>query len=87
VAVANGLVVAVTVFRNQPGKYPGKFLAVQIAIVIAALILAAKNHWLRGLGFFLLLAIIVLSFSAMLLYIPTFVAAVWFLVSSATHRA
>jgi hypothetical protein len=81
VAAANGLVVAATIFSNQSGNYPGRLLAVQGAIVVAALILSARNQWIRGIGFSLLFVFIVLSFSAMFLYIPTLVAALWLLIS------
>lgn len=81
VAAANNLVVAVIVWNNQPGHYPTRLLAVQIAIVVACLLLASRNLWVRSIGFALTLVGIVLSFSAMFLYAPTFVAALWLLIS------
>jgi hypothetical protein len=77
VAAANGIAVAGTVYFNQPGDYPGKLLFVQVAIVFAALLIGSGRPWVRGAGFLLTIVGIFLTFSAMFLYVPTFVAAVW----------
>ena len=75
-AVANGIFVAATVYFHQH-DYPLRLLGVQVFIVFAALVLASKNRWIRGIGFFLTLIGILCTFSALLLYAPTFIAVVW----------
>ena len=88
VAAANGIVVAAITYYNQHGNYPNqhgnyppRFLAAQIAVVFAALVLSSRNLRVRAIGLFLIFASVVLTFSAMFLYIPTIAAALWMLAS------
>jgi uncharacterized Tic20 family protein len=76
VAAVNGIAVAMTIV-NQPGNYPLRLLAVQVAIVVVCLLLAFDNRFVRIVGFLLTFVGVFLTFSAMFLYIPTLLIAVW----------
>src|SRR5205807_3652612 len=76
VAAAKGLLVAVTVYTNQPGRYPMRLLAIQLFIVGAALLFVFQNRWIQLAAFLLLFVGIILSFSVMFLYLPTFLMGV-----------
>src|SRR5260370_32425244 len=77
VAVVNGIAVAISVSLNQPGNYPIKLLAVQIAVVLAALVVCSRSRVIQGVGLLLTILTIFLTFSVMFLYIPTLIAGVW----------
>jgi len=77
VAAVNGIAVAIIVALNQPGNYPIKLLAVQIAVVLAALVLASRSRVIQGVGLLLTGLSVFLTFSAMFLYIPTLIAGLW----------
>jgi hypothetical protein len=77
VATGNGIVVATTVYFNQPDNYPLRLLAIQVGIVVACLFLVSNNRLSRIVGFLLTLVGVFLTFSAIFLYIPTLVTAAW----------
>jgi hypothetical protein len=76
VAVANGILVAMAVM-HQTLPYPTRLLWAQIAIVLVSLLLASRNRWVRLVGFLLVIVTVVATFSAIFLYAPTFIAAIW----------
>jgi hypothetical protein len=77
VAALNGIAVGYTVYLNQPGNYPPRLFAVQAAIVIACLLLVSNNRSVRAAGILLTFVGALATFSAMFLYIPTLLTAVW----------
>jgi hypothetical protein len=77
VATANGIAVAIGFYVGRVDVYPVRLLMVQVAVVLATLLLAPLNRAVLGVGFILTVLCIVSMFSAMIWYIPTLAAAVW----------
>jgi len=77
VAAANGIAVAIGFFVGRVDQYPIRLLAVQIFIVLVALLMASTKLSVRRAGFILTILGIFLTFSGMVLYIPTLAVAVW----------
>ena len=83
VAAANGTAVAITVYYNQPHDYLTQLLIVQLIIVL----MASTWRLLRGIAVQLTIVAIFCTFSAMVLYLPTFIAVVWRMASSARRSS
>jgi hypothetical protein len=77
VAAANGIAVAIGFVLGRVDQYPIRLLAVQIFIVLVALLMASNKLSLRRAGLILTIVGIVCTFSGMVLYIPTIAVAVW----------
>jgi cell division protein FtsW (lipid II flippase) len=74
-AVTNAVTVCV-VTANQP-DYPARAVVYQVVMFGAALLSAVPKKWVRIVGFVILLAGVFISMAIGLLYVPTFLAAVW----------
>src|SRR5664279_4793408 len=75
-AAVTDSVTAAMVRANQP-DYPGRFIVYQVVMLGAALLAVVPKKWVRIVGFVLLLAGVFISMAVGLLYVPTFLAAVW----------
>jgi hypothetical protein len=64
------------VIAHRP-YYPAGVVVFQIVMFGAALLSAVPKKWVRIVGFVLLLAGVFVSMAIGLLYVPTFLAAVW----------
>ena len=74
-AVTDAVTVCV-VTAHQP-DYPARAVVYQVVMFGAALLSAVPKKWVRIVGFVLLLAGVFVSMAIGLLYLPTFLAAVW----------
>lgn len=85
-ATVNGVAVAIIIALHQPGRYPIKFLAAQIVVVLAALVFASRSRVIQGFGMLLTTLSVFLTFSAMFMYIPTLIAGLWWWASDQPSR-
>ena len=86
-AVITDLVAAVVVRQGQP-DYPVQFLAFQIVMAGAALLVAAPERWLRhGAVLVLLIGVLLSGMSVGVFYIPTLLAACWIVAMRPSDRA
>jgi hypothetical protein len=76
VAVVNTLVVAAIVRGNQP-HYSVFLMCAQALIVFSSALIILMSRLLNAVGLACVWAGMMLTFSAMLLYIPTFAAVIW----------
>lgn len=77
VAAANGIAVAIGFILGRVDHYPEKLLLVQIAIVLAAFVMASEKRSVKTTGFVLTVLAIFLTFSGMVFYFPTLGVALW----------
>jgi hypothetical protein len=77
IAAITELVVAAMVRSQGPG-FSSRFVVFQIIMLVAALLMAVPNRWVRGVAFVLLIAGMLLGAASIdLLYAPAVIAAGW----------
>jgi uncharacterized Tic20 family protein len=86
-AAASGAAAAFVIYFNQPGSYPLRLVAVQVFILLAACLVASTSPRTRTIGVVLTFVGIVCTFSALIFYIPTAIAAAWRLASAQSTPA
>ena len=84
-AVVTDVFAGSIVIAHQP-DYPDRFVAYQIVMVGAALLVAIPKLWVQIVGVVFLVAGVLISMAVGLLYVPTAIAAAWIMVGRQSER-